>query len=150
MAQTRPLFHNVQSDCQASPAVEPTLPSDLGQPRAKIGKKVVTSRSCTVPYQSRSQAGAALKWRWREDLAISIIRCLLTSLKVAEKVKLERYLEKEEMVVDMVLEVAERGTRMTWVGQRAMFFTIQALLNMSIQTGQLQRLVQTTDRAVQG
>jgi len=108
---------------------------------------------------------AALKWRWREDLAISIIRCLLTSLKVAEKVKLERYLEKEEMVVDMVLEVAERGTRMTWVGQRAMFFTIQALLNMSIQTGQLQRLVQTvvgergllpqvflqtTDRAVQG
>ena len=49
---------------------------------------------------------AALMWRWKEDIAISCIRCLLTSLKVAEKVKIPRYLE--ELMVDMVLEVDGR------------------------------------------
>ena len=42
----------------------------------------------------------------------------------------KRCLAKEELEVDMVLEVAERVTRMTWFGQRALALTIQGLLNM--------------------
>ena len=84
---------------------------------------------------------AALQWRWREDVAISCINCLLTALKVAEKVKIVRYQQKEEMVMDVLLELAGRGTRLSYVGQRALFSVMHTVLGMSVQTDQLQRLV---------
>ena len=108
---------------------------------------------------------SVLQWRWKEDMAMSWLNCLVTSYKLAQRNKVARLEERQAILMECVNMIGLRGLRLTWVGQKLFFDTIQGLVSspwlstdhvrplVQIVLGERgllpQTFMQTTDRAVQ-
>ena len=106
-----------------------------------------------------------LQWRWREDVAMSWLNCLVTSYKLAQRNNVARLEERQGILMECVGTISLRGLRLTWVGQKLLFDTIQQLVSspwlatdhvrplVQIVLGERgllpQAFMQTTNRAVQ-
>ena len=87
---------------------------------------------------------SALEWRWSEDLAISWIKCLETAFKISEKVKVDRFEDRQELLISCINLVAVRGVRLSWNGQVILLNIIQTMVTSTwIGTDHVRLLVQT-------
>ena len=60
---------------------------------------------------------AALQHSWREDLAITWLRCLVTATRLAVRAAVPRLTARTAATVDCVLVVAARAVTLSWAGQ---------------------------------
>lgn len=74
---------------------------------------------------------AALAYRWTEDLAITLVRCLLAGLRVLQGLAMPRLEEREELVVAVAMEVVGRRRSLSTEGLRAVCCSLASLQGAS-------------------
>ena len=144
----------VLSGIASGPAQPGTWSLDIPLPKIGVWFEVIARVGQSI-----------LQWRWREDVAMSWLNCLVTSYRLAERNKVARLEERQAILMECVGSIGLRGLRMTWVGQKLLFDTIQLLVSspwlspehvrplVQIVLGERgllpQAFMQTTNRAVQ-